>query len=95
MPDLKKYWREIRDIERTLPEFCWVVSLEDPKRGQKGGSIAQVRGSTAAKLLHAKSHRLANEMEIEDHYEQEAAAKKRLFYERLRSLGIAVTTIPE
>ena len=40
------------------------MSLENRARGQVGGSMAQAAGSAAAKLLYAKSHRLATEEEI-------------------------------
>jgi hypothetical protein len=53
MRDLRKYWQEIREIEKSLPEFVWLTSLDNAPRGQRGGCIAQVAAAAAARLLHA------------------------------------------
>jgi hypothetical protein len=94
MRDLRKYWHEIREIEKSLPEFVWLMSLDNPSRGQRGGCIAQVAGVTAARLLHAKSHRLATDDEVEAHQTSEYAAKHLAFHEGLRKRGIAVIAVP-
>ena len=59
MPDLKKYWQEIRAIEKSLPAEVWLVSLQNLAKGHVGGSMVEVAAVVAAKLLHAKSQRLA------------------------------------
>ena len=64
MPDLKKYWQEIRAIEKSLPAEVWLVSLQNLAKGQVGGSMAEAGSAVAAKLLHAKSQRLATEEEL-------------------------------
>ena len=94
MRDLRKYWQEIRDIETSLPECVWLVSLDNPPRGQKGGCIAQVAAAAAARLLHAKSHRLATDGEIQAPQTAEDAAKHLAFHEGLRKRGIAVIAVP-
>ena len=37
---LKKYWQEIRAIEKTLAADVWLMSLENRAQGQVAGSIA-------------------------------------------------------
>ena len=48
MRDLRQYWQEVRTLERSLPEFVWLMSLEDSKRGMVGGRMAQVGAAQAA-----------------------------------------------
>ena len=90
MRDLQKYWQDIRTLAASLPAFVWLVSLEDPKRGMRGGRMAEVGAETAAKLLHANSHRRATDEEIEAHREGQAAIQRAAFHERLRIKGITV-----
>lgn len=94
MRDLRKYWQEIRAMEKSLPEFVWLMSLDHPPRGQTGGSIAQVAAAAAARLLHSKSHRLAADEEIQAHQAAEAEAKRLAFHEGLRKRGIALAPVP-
>ena len=94
MRDLRKYWQEIRAIEKSLPEFVWLTSLDHAPRGQKGGCIAQAAAAGAARLLHAKSHRLATDEEIQAHQTAEHQAKHLAFHEGLRKRGIAVIAVP-
>ena len=93
MPDLKKYWQEIRAIESTLEPSVWLTSMADAKRGQLPGSVVEAPAAAAARLLHAKLHRLATEAEIQIHLEREQGAKRDAFHERLRVRGIAVTPV--
>jgi len=93
MPDLKKYWQEVRAIEATLGDSVWLTSVGEAKRGQAGGSVAEVPAAAAARLLHAKSHRMATEAEIQQYLDREQAAKRDAFHERLRARGIAVTPV--
>jgi len=94
MRDLRKYWQEIREIEKSLPEFVWLTSLDNAPRGQRGGCIAQVAAAAAARLLHAKSQRLATDEEIQAHQAAEHEAKHLAFHEGLRKRGIAVIAVP-
>src|SRR3954464_14728392 len=93
MPDLKKYWQGVCAIEQSLPADVWLVSLENRSGGQVGGSMAEVAAEVAAKLLHAKSQRLATEEEIRAHQAGQAAAQRQTFEQRLRSQGIAVIPV--
>ena len=93
MPDLKKYWQEIRAIEKSLPAEVWLVSLHSLAKGQVGGAIVEVAAAVAAKLLHAKSQRLATDDEIEAHKAHQDEAKRQLFEQRMRNQGIAVIPV--
>jgi hypothetical protein len=93
--DLKKYWKEVREMERNLPPFVWLMSLEDSWRGLTGGVLTEVPAAEAAKLLHAKSHRPATAEEIATQMEKQSAAVRREFHEGLRRQGITIVPIPE
>ena len=93
MPDLKKYWQEIRAIEKSLPAEVWLVSLQNLAKGQVAGSIVEVAAAVAAKLLHAKSQRLATEEEIQEHKAQQAETQRMVFEQRMRTQGIAVIPV--
>lgn len=94
MRDLRQYWQEVRALERSLPEFVWLMSLDDAKRGMVGGRMAEVGAAQAAQLLHANSHRRATEEEIAAHLEKENRTRRQNFHEGLRRRGIAVVPIP-
>jgi hypothetical protein len=94
MRDLKVYWQEIRALQRSLPEFVWLMSLEDAKRGMVGGRMAEVSAAPAARLLHASSHRRATEEEIAAHLEKENQARRQGVHDGLRRRGIAVVAVP-
>jgi 2,4-dienoyl-CoA reductase-like NADH-dependent reductase (Old Yellow Enzyme family) len=93
MPDLKKYWQEIRAIEKSLPTEVWLVSLQNLAKGQVGGAIVEVAAAAAAKLLHAKSQRLATDEEIEAHKARQAETQRQVFEQRMRKQGIAVIPV--
>jgi hypothetical protein len=94
MADLRQYWQEVRALERTLPEFVWLMSLEDPKRGMVGGRMAEVGAAAGAALLHMRSHRKATEEEIAAHLRKENQARRQSVHEGLRRQGIAVVEVP-
>jgi hypothetical protein len=54
-----------------------------------------VAAGVAARLLYAKSHRLATAEEIEAQQALDQQSKRAAFHEGLRRRGIAVTTIPD
>lgn len=93
MPDLKKYWQDIRAIEQSLPIDVWLMSLENRARGQVAGSMAEVAAEAAARLLHGKSHRLATEDEIHAHTAKQADTTRQVFEQRLRDKGIAIIPV--
>jgi hypothetical protein len=94
MRDLKVYWQEVRALEHSLPQFVWLMSLEDRKRGMVGDRMAEVGAEQAAPLLHAKSHRLATEEEIAGHLAREDQARRQSVNDGLRRRGIAVVAVP-
>ncbi len=93
MPDLKKYWQEIRAIEQSLAGDVWLMSLENRARGQVAGSMAEVAAGAAAKLLYAKSHRLATGEEVESHQARQLATRRQGFQKKLRDEGVAIIPV--
>jgi hypothetical protein len=93
MRDLQKYWQDIRAAAAALPPYVWLMSLDDPKRGMRGGCLVEVAAETAAKLLHTNLHRRATDEEIEAHRAAEADAQKAAFHERLRVKGVTVVPL--
>jgi hypothetical protein len=93
MPDLKKYWQDIRAIQQSLPAVVWLMSLENRAKGQVAGSMAEVAAAAAAKLLHAKSHRLATEEEIQAHLTRQREAQRQISRQRLHDRGIALIPV--
>jgi hypothetical protein len=93
MPDLKKYWQDIRAIQQSLPAVVWLMSLENRAKGQVAGSMAEVAASAAAKLLHARSHRLATEEEIRVHLTHQMETLRQASRQRLRDRGIALIPV--
>jgi len=90
MADLKRFWQDIRAIERSLPKFSWLVSVEDQDLGRIGGRMTEVPAGPAARLLHEKSHRVATDEEISAHHAQEEEVQRQLLHDQLRREGIAV-----
>jgi len=84
MRDLQRYWQEIHAIENGLPQFVWVIA-ED--------CLIEVARAVAARLLHAKSHRLATEDEVKARKVREAKAAKKAEAERRRKEGVEVVEI--
>jgi hypothetical protein len=79
---VRLYWREVRAIEASLPEFVW-LSAED-------SAPVQVPAKQAALLLHAKSHRIAEEADVAAHLAAEEARDFEARREVLRRKGVAV-----
>lgn len=93
MPDLKKYWQEIRALEESLGGDRWLMSLENRVRGMVAGSMVEVAAGVAAKLLYGKSHRLATDAEVETHQAQQLATQRRGIQKKLRDAGIAIIPV--
>ena len=93
MRDLQQYWREIRAVAASLPPHVWLMSLEDAKRGMRGGRMAEVAAETAAKLLHANSHRRATDQEIEAQRQEREKEERAAFHEKLRVRGVTVVPV--
>lgn len=84
-----QYWKDLRSLEATLPEFVWLV-------GTAAGAppfVTQAASSIAAKLLHAKSHRVATEEEIAAHKANDEVTIQQAKQERMRRSGAAVVVV--
>lgn len=84
MFNLKKYWQALREIEKTLPDYVLLYSQ---------GGLVEVGAAVAARLLQAKSHRLATPEEIQRYRDQQQEIQKQQFQQRLRDKGIAVVPL--
>jgi hypothetical protein len=87
MANVRRYWQEVRSIQGTLPEFVWLAGAVD------GGSVVQVSAAKAAQLLHAKSHRLAEQAEIDAHLANEQSVNRAIRLEGLRREGVAIVPV--
>lgn len=94
MGDPKQYWKEVRSLEQSLPQFVWLMSLEDPKRGMVGGRMAEMGAAQAAERLHGRSHRMATDGEISAHLAQQDLLRRQSLHDGLRRRGIAVVSLP-
>jgi hypothetical protein len=83
MRDIRRYWKEVRDLAASLPEFVSLVDVE-------GSAPVEVSARRAAQLLLAKSHRMASEEELGVQRERELVAGKELRRDRRRREGVAV-----
>jgi hypothetical protein len=88
MRDLRRHWQEIRAIESGLPQFVWLASADDSQK-----CVVEVAAAQAARLIHAKSHRLATQEEISAHRAGEEAAKRLDYLDGLRRQGIAIVSV--
>jgi len=89
MSSIQDYWKNIRALESNLPEFVWVV-------GTAAGAppfVTQVASGLAAKLLYAKSHRVAEAAEVDAHLANDAATLKLAKQERMRRTGAAIVVV--
>jgi hypothetical protein len=94
MPDLRRYWREIRTIESTLHEPTWLVNLDDSVPGPQSRNVVEVSAAVGARFLHAKSHRLATQEEIDAQRAKEVLASQIAIHDSLRKRGITVVALP-
>ena len=85
MRDIRRYWKEVRDLEASLPEFVWLVDVE-------GSAPVEVTAGRAAQLLLAKSHRVASEEELSVQRAKEIVAAKDRQRDQRRREGVAVVT---
>jgi hypothetical protein len=85
MRDIRRYWKEVRDLEASLPEFVSLVDVE-------GSVPVEASARLAAQLLLAKSHRLASDEELDVQRAKEIVAGKALKRDALRREGVVVVT---
>lgn len=87
--DIGQYWRDLRALEASLPEFVWLVSVRDTG----GRGVTQAPAAVAARLLRGKSHRRAAEAEVEAHHAREQEANRAARVERLRRQGTSLVVV--
>ena len=85
MSNIQQYWKEVRALEVTLPEFVWLVATA----AGVPPFVTQVAAGAAAKLLHAKSA----DDEVEAHHTKDARTLKQARNERMRRSGAAVVVV--
>ena len=86
MRDIRRYWRDVRALEASLPAFVSLVDVD-------GSAPVEVAAGRAAQLLIAKSHRVASEDEVSAQGERDKAAERDLRRNTLRQEGVAVVTL--
>jgi hypothetical protein len=85
MRDIRRYWKEVRALEASLPAFLWLVDVD-------GSSPVEVAAGRAAQLLIAKSHR-ASADEVSAQGMRDKAVERELRRNTLRQEGVAVVTL--
>jgi hypothetical protein len=87
--DVKQYWQELRAIQATLPEYVWLTGTNEVQ----SVIVSEASALSAARLLLAKSHRIATEAEVSAHLgnEQEYLRLDRI--EQQRREGIATVVV--
>ncbi len=89
--DVRQYWQEVRSAAAKLPEFVWLAAA-----GEETAAFAvEVPAATAARLLHAKSHRLATPGEVEAHQAREAESHRRDKVEQRRRKGTVMVGVTQ
>jgi hypothetical protein len=83
MRDIRRYWKEVRALEESLPEFVWLVDVE-------GSVPVEVGAGRAAQLLLAKSHRVASADELSVQRDRDLAAGKARQRDARRREGVVV-----
>ena len=87
-------WRAVREIERGLPNPTFIISLEVPLRGLRGGVVCESAALDAAWRIFENTHRLATDKEIAEYHRLQARmhgkirAEEHIFRNRL------VVTLP-
>ena len=94
MFNIQRYWQDIRALEATIgDEEPFLVSLDDRSLGMVGGLVVQIKRESAAKLILAKSHRLATPEEIEQYNLASQAREVELRDELMRKAGHSTYTL--
>jgi hypothetical protein len=101
MRDFKRYWDEVREIRTGLPEFVSLVSIGngggngggENGGGEDGGAPVEAGSDIAARLLHAKTHRIATSQEVVHYQAEKSERNRREAAERRLREGIAVVEV--
>jgi hypothetical protein len=94
--DVKQYYRKIRELEASLTdEYPIIVSIETADGG-KGGLLSEVSRSNAARLIIEGRAQLATKDQMEDFYNQQAAARKLAERTEIsKRIQVAIVSDPE
>jgi hypothetical protein len=88
---IQEYWKDLKSLEETLPEFVWLVATA----AGAPPFVTQVACRVAAKLLHARTHRIAADEEVAAQRAKDTATLKQAKQERMRRSGAAVVVVDE
>ncbi len=91
---IQAYWKEVREVQRTLPETLFVASIADKHNDTPGGVLCLVDAETGAKLLVGESHRLATPEEIAAYEERQAIGARQAQRQQFAAKGFAVVGMP-
>ncbi len=93
--DIRRYYRELRELESTIEaEDVFVTSLDTPDGG-KAGQVTETTRRPACKLILEGRARLSNPAEIEAYGKQQDERRAAVEKERLASrLQIRLVTDP-
>jgi hypothetical protein len=89
MRDVRQYWKQVSDSAAALPEFVWLAKAG----GDPALFAVQAPAAIAARLLVAKTHRLAEPGEIDAQLAREAAFERSARAEQRRRKGTAVVAV--
>ncbi|HLH40235.1 MAG TPA: hypothetical protein VKX39_13885 [Bryobacteraceae bacterium] len=87
MRDLRKYWQDLHALAASLPADVWLASRD--------GALVEAPARIAAKMILAKSHRLATEEEIHVRRQEEAARHRQAAAADRRKRGVEVVAVAE
>ena len=79
MFDVKAFWGAKNEIQASLDKpFYFIVSVNDPKRGLRGGRVAEVTRSIAAEFIAKGTHELAKPEDIKRYKSDEEEKRKEI-----------------
>ncbi len=93
-----EYWRQVRSIQRGLPDVVHLISTPDPRipESDRGGIIScEADSLTAAKCLFARTHRIAEPHEIVAQEKKRQTDLLELTRRHLAKQGIVAIQLPE
>lgn len=87
--DIRQYWRDVRELEQSLPEYVWLANAKDAV----AAVVTEVPAAIAARLLRKGSHRRATEKEIAAHQAREQEARRAAREEAMRRKGVSLVVV--
>jgi hypothetical protein len=88
---IQQYWKDVRSIEQSLPALVWLVATA----AGAPPFVTQVASDIAAKLIHANSHRVATDEEVQAQSVNDVEALKQARKERMRRTGAALVVLDD